>query len=282
MNGQEQDKNTTFSIRKSSNLKAFGLNSSRSIFMTTFITLLRITYGFVTAAGDTGLKLASWQYVHGGTWSPQDFADYNSFKHLIAAIFAITPFAYSGVPFEMARRAYYADKSWPLELRKGYSSPLNALIRIPFEEGPYYLFKGGFPIAASHWLFWVTYLTIYSFEKNKFFFLWVYNDFNYSYIKAGMMGIAFALASWASYPAYFVREMVDIWPKERGGHCTWNNNYRQCMKWMMENMDMHYYNYMSGYTRWLTRYGIGYFIGLWVADNLGMFSNCNEAWASLE
>ncbi len=29
------------------------------------------------------------------------------------------------------------------------------------------------------------------------------------------------IASFVSYPAYFVREMVDIWPKERGGHCTW-------------------------------------------------------------
>lgn len=40
------------------------------------------------------------------------------------------------------------------------------------------------------------------------------------------MTIAFFISSFVSYPAYFVREMVDIWPKERGGHCTWNNDYR--------------------------------------------------------
>jgi len=145
---------------------------------------------------------------------------------LLCAWIAVIPTCWTGVPFEMARRAYYADKTWPLELRKGYTSPTNALIRIPFEEGPYYLFRGNFPIVASSFMFWTSFFTFYSWAKNKFFFLWTYNDFPYNYIKGGMMGISFALASCAAYPFYFIREMVDIWPKERGGHCTWNNNYR--------------------------------------------------------
>lgn len=159
---------------------------------------------------------------------------------------------------------------------------MNALFRIPFEEGPAYLFKGGFPIWTSQFFFWTGYCTFYSFIKNKFFFLWVYNDFNYDYIKLGNMLISFSFASLVSYPLYFTREMVDIWPKERGGHCTWNNSYRQCAKWMIENMDMLYFNFMTGYTTWLKRHGITYFIALWMADTLGMFSNCNEAWASIE
>jgi len=96
------------------------------------------------------------------------------------------------------------------------------------------------------------------------------------------MSFSFILASVMAYPAYFTREMVDLWPKERGGHCTWDNNYRNAFKWMIEYMDQFYFNYMSGYTRWLTRYGAAYFIGLWMADSLGMFSNCNETWGSLE
>lgn len=139
---------------------------------------------------------------------------------------AVAPVCWTGIPFEMARRAYFADKTWPLELRKGYTSPTNALLRIPFEEGPYYLFKGGFPIAVHSYLFWTTMFTIFTWLKNKMFFFWLYNDYNYSYCKAIMLGISFGFASLVSYPAYFAREMVDIWPKERGGHCTWNNNYR--------------------------------------------------------
>jgi solute carrier family 25 oxoglutarate transporter 11 len=197
-------------------------------------------------------------------------------------VVAATPTCWTGVPFEMARRAYYADKTWPIELRKGYTSPTNALIRIPFEEGPTYLFKGGFPIIASSWMFWTSHFMLYSWMKNKFFFLWLYNDFSYNYIKAGMMGISFFCSSIISYPFYFTREMVDIWPKERGGHCTWNNSYRQCAKFMIENFDSFFYNYLQGYTRWVRRYGAIYFIGSWLADNSGMFSNCNEAHNSLE
>jgi hypothetical protein len=159
---------------------------------------------------------------------------------------------------------------------------LNALLRIPVEEGPYYLIKNGFPIAANQWLFWVAFCTFYTFEKNKFFFLWTYNDFSYEAVKFGMMTVAFTLSSIFSYPAYFTREMVDLWPKERGGHCTWNNSYRVCFKWMVEYMDMLYFNFLSGYTRWFKRYGCGYFIGLWIADNLGMFSNNNESYGGLE
>jgi solute carrier family 25 oxoglutarate transporter 11 len=93
----------------------------------------KLTYGLITVAGDTAPKLAAWQYIYGGTWSPADYVDSNTFKHVVCANMAIIPTCWTGIPFEMARRAYYADKSWPLELRKGYTSPTNALIRIPFE-----------------------------------------------------------------------------------------------------------------------------------------------------
>lgn len=144
------------------------------------------------------------------------------------------------------------------------------------------MFKGGFPIWTSQLCFWMGFTSIYIFLKNKFFWLWVYNDFSYNYCKGGMMTISFLIASMMAYPFYFTREMVDIWPKERGGHCTWNNSYRQCAKWMLENVDSLYFNFMAGYTTWIKRFGLSYFIAFWMADNLGMFSNCNEAHASLE
>ena len=51
---------------------------------------------------------------------------------------------------------------------------------------------------------------------------------------------------------------------------------------MIQNMDTHAYNYMRGYMGWMKRYGFTYFIALWMADNLGMMSNCNETYNSLE
>lgn len=72
--------------------------------------------------------------------------DYNSFKHLLCGMIAFTPTAALTVPFENARRAYFADRTWPVELRKGFRSPISALLRIPIEEGPMQLFRGGLPI----------------------------------------------------------------------------------------------------------------------------------------
>jgi len=242
----------------------------------------KCVFGCVAAAGSTAPQLAFWQYIYGGTWSPQEYADWNSFKHLVCAIIAFTPTCGLVVPFENARRAYYADKTWPIEMRRNYTSPTQALFRIPFEEGPSYLMKGGFPLALNQWLFWTTYTTFYTFIKNKFFFLWVYHDFSYDYIKALNMGFSFGIASAVAYPAYYTREMVDLWPKERGGHCTWQGSYRQCMKWMVDNMDVLGYNYLTNYWAWVRRYGAIYFLALWTADNLGMMSNSNEGHHSLE
>ena len=242
----------------------------------------KITFGCVAAGGDTALKLAMFQHIYGGTWSPQEYVDYNSWKHLLCSLYAFIPTCWTGIPFEMASRAYYADKTWPLELRRGYRSPIDALRRIPFEEGPTYLFRGGLPIAVSEFLFWTTYCTIYTFHKDKYFYLWQYQDFNYDYIKCLNMGVSFAIASVLAYPAYYVREMVDLWPKERGGHCTWDNSYKKAMKWQMENMDCLFYNFMPGYWNWVRRKGFLYLGALWLADNLGMMSNCNEGFNSLE
>ena len=112
--------------------------------------------------------------------------------------------------------------------------------------------------------------------------MWVYNDFSYEWCKLVNMTFSFAVASTIAYPAYYTREMVDLWPKERGGHCTFNNNYRQCFKWMVENMDLHSYNYMTNYVQWVRRYGFLYLGGLWMADSLGMMSNVNEVNNGLE
>lgn len=112
--------------------------------------------------------------------------------------------------------------------------------------------------------------------------MWQYHDFSYDYIKVLNMAFSFAVASTVAYPAYFTREMVDIWPKERGGHCTWDNSYRKCFKWQVDNMDMLYYNYFSGYWRWVRTYGFLYLGALWLADNYGMMSNGNETFNGLE
>ena len=47
-------------------------------------------------------------------------------------------------------------------------------------------------------------------------------------------------------------------------------------------METHSYNFMRGYVAWMKRLGFTYYVALWMADSLGMMSNCNESYNSLE
>lgn len=125
----------------------------------------KVSWQLVAAGGDTAVKLSFWQSVFGGTWSPQEYADSNSFKPVTCAVLAFLPTCALTVPFDNAARAYYSDKTWPHELRRNYTSPIQALFRIPFEEGPTYLFKGGFPIASSQFLYWTLLMSNYLWLK---------------------------------------------------------------------------------------------------------------------
>ena len=89
-------------------------------------------------------------------------------------------------------------------------------------------------------------------------------------------------ASFVAYPCLFVREMVDLWPKERGGHCTFNNSYSQGFKFMVQDMEWLYFNFMANYWTWFRRQGAMILISLWVADSLGMLDPVTECLHSLE
>jgi hypothetical protein len=64
--------------------------------------------------------------------------------------------------------AYYADKTFPQDLQRGYKSYFHALRRIPFEEGPYYLFRNSFPFVARNFIQTLTMFYSYDWLKDKF------------------------------------------------------------------------------------------------------------------
>lgn len=75
-----------------------------------------------------------------------------------------------------------------------------------------------------------------------------------------------------SYPfAVTAKNMIDFWPKEKGGVCTWNNNYRSAAVWLWyHEFGSNYFagmfnNYFWKHLPWM-------FTTLWVADNFGMFT----------
>ena len=212
-------------------------------------------------------------YIWGGTWSPNCFCDMNSIKYLTFSLLSGFTSGWCGIPFEVARKAYFADQTWPAELRKGYRSPLHALFKIPFKEGPLYLVKGGMPVylgnsLLSGWAFYV-----YTWLKNKTFFLWIYNDIPYEFIKVFNISIAFAIGSVMGYPFYRVKEIMDTWPKERGGRCTFEGSYWNAVKWLRLNYENYSTTLLTNYWTWFRRQGSIFFISMWIADNYGIFTN---------
>jgi hypothetical protein len=136
-----------------------------------------------------------------------------------------------GVAIDMATRAYYADKTFPKELQKGYKSFLDCFKRIPFEEGPYYLFKNSFPLFIKHSFGPFTAFFCYDWLIDKASVLWRATTF--PVLPLSLLCAAFGTYFGAvfTYPfAHAVREMVDIWPKK--GVDPFGGNYRKASIYM--------------------------------------------------
>jgi len=62
------------------------------------------------------------------------------------------------------------------------------------------------------------------------------------------------------YPFYFLRNMVDTWPKERGGRSSFNGSYWAAAKWLRLNMGDYSTTFMEGYWRWFRVNGLVFYI----------------------
>lgn len=228
------------------------------------------------------MRFAAIKKFFGGTWSPVCYSDFNLFKYMIFAWISAIPVCWIGIPLETARSAYYADKTWPEEFRKGYRSPLHALIKIPFTEGPLFLFKGGLLTYAGHVQLTAGILFAYTWLMNKLFFLWIYNDFPYSFVKFWVLNLSFAFGSFVGYPFYFMKNAVETWPKERGGHDTFKGSYYNAFKFMSQNFDIFSTTFFEGYWTWFRTRGIILYLAWWHADNVGLLNNYRTDFNSIE
>ena len=97
-----------------------------------------------------------------------------------------------------------------------------------------------------------------------------------------MFILSIVSAAFVSYPFHYSREMVDIWPKERGGHCTWGNSYLNAIKWMYNNVDILFTNFFPNYWTYMMRKGIPSLLMIWSLDTQGFFTNSADNHLSLE
>jgi len=219
------------------------------------------------------MRLSFLYYFWGASWSSNCFCDFNLLKYSVLCFAAGFTSGIFSIPFQVARKAYFADLTWPAELRKGYRSPLHALIKIPFVENPLYLFKGGLPICLGNAIFTSWAFTMYTWIKNKTAFIWVYNDIPYNWVKFANIFISFSVGSIMGYPYYRIKTLMDNWPKERGGRCTFQGSYWNAAVWLRLNYENYTTNLMTGYWSWFRREGSILLIAFWIADNYGIFTN---------
>jgi solute carrier family 25 (mitochondrial oxoglutarate transporter), member 11 len=235
----------------------------------------KMVYGVVQHSLDAGFKIAIFQYIYGSTWSPRTFTDYNSFKFMILCFGTAFLSGWTMYPLDVARKAYYADQSWPAELRKGYRSPLHALIKIPFSEGPLYLFRGGLPHFFGNFFGFGWLLFNYTWLKDKFFFLWKYHECNYSFCKFWILNFSFAIGALGSQPYFTAKELLDNAPKQRGGQPFFTSGYEAC-RYVKLRWNESQPNLLHGYWRWFRSHGAVLYITIWLADSMGLMDNLRE------
>jgi hypothetical protein len=185
----------------------------------------------------------------------------------LAAFIITSPFAVAG---EMVLRAYHADKTFPLELQKGYRSFFDAFRRIPFEEGPYYLFKNTFPLFVKHILGPFTAFYIYDCANDKLSPIWKSSNTPMYSVKIPCAIVGSYFGTVFTYPfVYYIRELVDIYPKV--GVDPWRGNYRKAAVTYL-----HAENFNIGMAGLFHRYFWHvfplYFSSIMIADYFGMFN----------
>ena len=156
-------------------------------------------------------------------------------------------------------------------MQKGYKSYFDALRRIPFEEGPYYLFKNSFPLYAKHILGPFTSFFSYDWLVDKLSVIWRTTDTPIWPVKLCCATIASYLATVFTYPFVFaVKDMVDLWPK-KDGIDPFKGNYRSAASWLWYGP-----SWNIGFPGLFKRYFWHYFplhlTTIMLADQFGMFS----------
>ena len=185
---------------------------------------------------------SGWSCNFGGV----EYSWYRKIPTFLASAVVSAPL---GVMVDMASRAYYADKTFPKELQKGYKNFLDAFKRIPFEEGPYYLFKNTFPLFIKHSIGPFTALYCYDFLIDKLSILWRVANMPVLPVVLFCASFGVYLGAAFTYPfAQTSREMVDIWPKKNGID-PFAGNYRKASVyiWFSQNILMFYPGFFKNY-----------------------------------
>lgn len=108
----------------------------------------RVSYALMAGSLDLGARFAVFRYFTSGLYQSYGSVNTESWRRIMPTLAASAATSWIMGPLEIARAAYHGDRTFPTELRKGYTSPHQALFRMATTQ-PYALFKNSFPAVTA-------------------------------------------------------------------------------------------------------------------------------------
>jgi hypothetical protein len=181
-------------------------------------------------------------------------------------------------PLEVAQKAYKADLKYPEHLRRNYKSSFDALIKLPFQEGPSMLFKNSLPAILGTFLetWGLFYFTDYFLDYARF--LHFDSGVPYALGKSTAIGIGTFIACLMCYPAkHNVRNMVELFPSQVGID-KHQGQYRKAM--ILASGRKYFSSNYHGFANYLWIRGPRLFVFMYVAELLGLFRSWRTSYLS--
>lgn len=231
----------------------------------------RAQYAFAVGSLDIAMKVALYRQFNSGWQNNFGGVDYGYHRKIPTSAVAFALSAPLSVAVEMAKNAYYADKTFPKQLQKGYTSYFNALRRIPFEEGPYYLFKNTWPLFAKHFMGPFTSFLTFDWVIDKFSIMWRISDVPRWWLAFIAASMSTTLATFFVYPmSNASKEMVDLWPK-KDGICPYDGNYRKAFTYLWYS-DFWNTGFPGLFKNFYWHHAPQWFLTIMLSYKLGIFS----------
>jgi hypothetical protein len=205
----------------------------------------------------------------GGLYQPIGTVNVELWRRVVPSIVASLLSCWVSAPFEIAKKAYLADQKYPEHLQRKYTSSLNALRRLPFEEGPAFLFKNSLPSMAGTFFesIFLFYFTDYFLDWSRF--LHLEYSVPFTPMKALSIGAGIFLSGIVSHPMRKIaRNIIEIYPRQNGGE-KFLYQYRKAFQNVIGAT--HYSGNYHGLSKFYWMKGPRFFITLWIAEWMGLF-----------
>ena len=100
---------------------------------------------------DIGLRFAVYRSLTGGLYQSFGSVNTEAWRRFAPTIVGALATSWLMAPFEVVRKAFFADQTFPAHLRKGYTSISNTFFKLVIND-PYALFKNSLPTVMASYI----------------------------------------------------------------------------------------------------------------------------------